>query len=418
MHPKNIQISDYTYILPEGRIAAFPLPERDDSKLLIYKDGNIEEDRYKNIAQYLPENCLLVFNNTRVIQARILFQKSSGGVIEIFCLDPNEAVNEYTTVMNKKEKVRWKCMIGGASKWKEGILVKKFNIHGSEAELKARLVEKLPDAYVVKLSWQPAQFTFAEIVDQAGDTPLPPYIKRKPGESDKERYQTIYAKYDGSVAAPTAGLHFTPAIFSSFAAKNILATYVTLHVGAGTFKPVKADTLQGHQMHAEWIDVSAVAIKTILENCNNGIIAVGTTSLRTLESLYWMGVKTISTTVNNMEDLVIHQWDVYESPLYDTKLSATEVFSALLNWMAKNHCERIITQTQILIAPGYHFKVVKAIITNFHQPQSTLLLLIAAAIGEDWKRVYGYAMENDFRFLSYGDGSILYLPKKETIFNE
>ncbi len=409
MHPENIRIIDYNYNLPEERIAAFPLSERDDSKLLVYKEGNIREDRYKNMAKYLPGKSLLVFNNTRVIQARILFQKSTGGVIEIFCLDPYEAVNEYSTIMNKKEMVRWKCMIGGASKWKTGKLVKKFSIRGTDAALQARLVERLPDAYVVELSWQPAQFTFAEIIDLAGDTPLPPYIKRKPGEKDKERYQTIYAKYDGSVAAPTAGLHFTPGIFSSLAEKHISATYITLHVGAGTFKPVKAVTLQGHMMHAEWIDVTLAAIDKLQENFHNGIIAVGTTSLRTLESLYWMGVKTLLFPINKMEDLVIQQWDVYENPLSGTNIPVPEALNALIGWMKKNNYEKIITQTQILIAPGYHFRLAKAIITNFHQPQSTLLLLIAAAIGDDWNMVYKYAMDNDFRFLSYGDGSLLYL---------
>jgi S-adenosylmethionine:tRNA ribosyltransferase-isomerase len=409
MNPKDISILDYTYSLPEDRIAAFPLPERDDSKLLIYKDGILREDRYKNLAGYLPEKSLLVFNNTRVIQARILFRKPTGAVIEIFCLEPFEQVNEYSTIMSKKETLRWKCLIGGASKWKGGILVKKFNLQHSDAELQARLVEKLPGAYVVEFSWQPGHFTFAEMIEQAGDTPLPPYIKRKPGESDKERYQTIYAKHDGSVAAPTAGLHFTPAIFSSVAAKNISAAYITLHVGAGTFKPVKAASLQGHQMHAEWIDVTAVTINMLLENINNGVIAVGTTSLRTLESLYWLGVKTILYPGYKMDELVIHQWDAYENPLAGANISAPVALTALLSRMEKNNCERVLTQTQILIAPGYHFKIANAIITNFHQPQSTLLLLVAAAIGEDWKKVYGYAMENDFRFLSYGDGSLLYL---------
>jgi len=414
MHPKDISILDYTYTLPEDRIAFFPLQERDDSKLLIYKDGIMQEDRYKNIAQYLPPKSLLVFNDTRVIQARVLFPKTTGAVIEIFCLEPYEPLNEYSTIMNKKERVRWKCLIGGASKWKGGILIKKFNMQHSYIELQARLIEKLADAYVVEFSWQPPHFSFAEIIEQAGDTPLPPYIKRKPGETDKERYQTIYAKHDGSVAAPTAGLHFTPVIFSSIEAKNISTTNITLHVGAGTFKPVKAAFLQGHQMHAEWIDVTVATIYKLLENINNGIIAVGTTSLRTLESLYWMGVKAILYPGYKTDELVIHQWDVYENPLTGTNISATSALTALLSRMEKNNCERMITQTQILIAPGYHFKIAKAIITNFHQPQSTLLLLVAAAIGEDWKKVYGYAMENDFRFLSYGDGSLLYLTNPPT----
>lgn len=411
MHPKNISIADYSYSLPEEKIAAFPLANRDASKLLVYKDNVIQEDIYQNIATYLPENSLLIFNNTKVIQARILFQKPTGGIIEIFCLEPYEAINEYSTVMSKKERVRWKCMIGGAGKWKEGPLVKKSGSQQSAAELKAQLVEKLPDAYVVELSWQPAQLSFAEVIEQMGDIPLPPYIKRKPQDADKERYQTIYAAHDGSVAAPTAGLHFTEHIFSSLKAKKITTNFVTLHVGAGTFKPVKANIMHQHEMHAEWMDVTLTTIKNIIQHINNNITAVGTTSLRTIESLYWMGVKTILFPESNIEELAIHQWDVYEEPLMSTNFSATDALLSLISRMNKNNCERIISKTQILIAPGYHFKIVKAIITNFHQPQSTLLLLVAAAIGNDWRKIYTYALENDFRFLSYGDGSLLFIPQ-------
>ena len=408
MHPKEISILDFIYILPDDRIAAFPLKERDDSKLLVYKEGTLQEDQYKNIAHYLPANSLLVFNNTRVIQARILFQKVTGGMIEIFCLEPYEAVNEYSSIMSRKEKLRWKCMIGGASKWKEGSLSKTLVVQDKEVELQAKLIEKLPDAYVVELSWQPAEFTFAEVIDQAGDTPLPPYIKRKAAASDKERYQTIYAKHEGSVAAPTAGLHFTPGIFSSLATKDIGAEYVTLHVGAGTFKPVKATAMEGHEMHAEWMDVTAATINELIKNSAN-IIAVGTTSLRTLESLYWMGVKCLLNPNAAIEELMIYQWDVYQTPLSESNYSSTEAFGGLLTWLKKNNGDRLISATQILIAPGYQYRVVNAIVTNFHQPQSTLLLLVAAAIGDDWRKVYAYAMENDFRFLSYGDGSLLFL---------
>lgn len=409
MHPKDISINNYTYSLPNERIAAFPLPERDSSKLLVYKEGCITENVYKNIAAHIPEKSLLVFNNTKVIQARILFQKPTGGVIEIFCLEPFEEINEYSTIMNKKGSVRWKCMIGGAGKWKDGELSKKSKIKNQNTEIQAVLVEKLSDAYVVELSWQPENLFFAEVLEASGDMPLPPYIKRKAEDSDKERYQTIYAKHDGSVAAPTAGLHFTDKIFASLAEKKIGKAYVTLHVGAGTFKPVKASLMKGHEMHAEWIDVPIDTIQQLIDNINNCIIAVGTTSLRTIESLYWMGVKTILNPFIKTEDLTIHQWDVYEALLAGTVFSPTDSLTALLEWMKKNKLERIITTTQILIAPGYQFKIVKAIITNFHQPQSTLLLLVAAAIGSNWKKVYDYAMENDFRFLSYGDGSLLYV---------
>ena len=411
MHPKDISILDYSYTLPDERIAAFPLPERDQSKLLIYKNGQINEDQYKNLARYIPEKSLLVFNNTKVIQARILFQKVTGGVIEIFCLEPYEMLNEYAAVMIKKERVRWKCLIGGAGKWKGGSLEKSISISGKNIVVSARLVEKLPDAYVVELSWQPGDISFAEIIEQAGETPLPPYIKRKAGEADKTRYQTIYARHDGSVAAPTAGLHFTDNIFAGLAEKNISQAYVTLHVGAGTFKPVKAAALQNHEMHAEWMDVTRTTIEQLIENIGSGIIAVGTTSLRTLESLYWMGVKSLIDKQASIEQLAIGQWDVYEAPLMHAGISAAAAFVALLQWMKQHDMDRLIVQTQILIAPGYQYKVAKAIVTNFHQPQSTLLLLVAAAVGDDWKKIYNYALNNDFRFLSYGDGSLLFMNK-------
>ena len=403
--PKKISILDYTYDLPAERIALHPLAERDASKLLVYKNGTIQEDIYKNIAEYLPTESLLIFNNTKVIKARIRFQKSSGGVIEIFCLEPFEAINEYSHVMNKKGSSTWKCMIGGVSKWKEGELSLESGV--KSLELKAYLQEKLPDAYVVKFSWTPTDLSFAEILEQCGDIPLPPYIKRKTEEADTERYQTIYAKDEGSVAAPTAGLHFTPAIFTTLAAKNIQIDFVTLHVGAGTFKPVKAATMQEHEMHAEWIDVSAAMIENLVEQIDKTVVAVGTTSLRTLESLYWMGVKTNLNPA--IEQLYINQWEVYEAPLTNSNLSAKEALSSLLKWMKANNRDHLFTQSQILIAPGYHFKIAKAIVTNFHQPQSTLLLLVAAAIGKEWKKNYDYAMQNDFRFLSYGDGSLLFI---------
>jgi len=408
MHPKEISIHNYSYELPAERIAAFPLPERDASKLLVYKEGNIKEDIYRNIADHITEKSLLIFNNTKVIQARILFQKPTGGVIEIFCLEPYEAMKEYSSIMIKKGSVRWKCMIGGASKWKDGPLIKKVKIENKELEIKAALIEKLSDAYVVELSWQPAGFSFAEVLEQSGDMPLPPYIKRKAEEVDKERYQTIYAAYDGSVAAPTAGLHFTQPIFTSLAAKNISKGYVTLHVGAGTFKPVKAALMERHEMHAEWIDVTVDTIQQLINHCGDSTVAVGTTSLRTIESLYWMGVKTILFPRLTIEELPIRQWDVYEAPLSSGSFSAATALTSLLGWMNQTNRQRLITTTQILISPGYKYRVAKAIITNFHQPQSTLLLLVAAAVGNDWKKIYHYALENDFRFLSYGDGSLLF----------
>lgn len=412
MHPRNISISDYTYTLPDERIAAHPLPERDDSKLLVYRDGNIREDIYRNLAAHLPENSLLVFNNTKVIQARILFQKASGGMIEIFCLEPYESLGDYAVIMSKKGSVRWKCMIGGASKWKEGPLVKEAVFDGEPIRIQARLTEKLPDAYVVELSWEPADYTFAEMLGLFGDMPLPPYIKRKTEAADRTRYQTIFARQEGSVAAPTAGLHFTGHIFSSLAERKIDHTYVTLHVGAGTFKPVKASSMEGHEMHSEWMDVELASIRALAGAAGNLITAVGTTSLRTLESLYWMGVKLHLQPALDKEKLPVGQWEPYETPLSQTELSRAEALEALLNWMERQQMQRLIIPTQILIAPGYRYRMAGALITNFHQPQSTLLLLVAAAVGDDWKKIYRYALENDFRFLSYGDGSLLFLNEK------
>lgn len=407
--PKKISILDYTYDLPVDRIALHPLLERDASKLLVYKDGEIKEDVYKNIADHLPAESLLIFNNTKVIKARIRFQKSSGGVIEIFLLEPFQA--DYTSTLSATKKTTWKCMVGGVSKWKEGVLSLEFGVMGLPAgqagfELKAVLLEKLSDAYVVEFTWN-GDMSFAEVLEQAGDIPLPPYIKRKTEAADTARYQTIYAADEGSVAAPTAGLHFTDGVFNSLTENNIQTGFVTLHVGAGTFKPVKAATMQDHEMHAEWIDVGFEMIEKLIAEEDKTIVAVGTTSLRTLESLYWMGVK--ASLQPEIKQLNISQWEVYETPLTNSYIPVKESLSSLLKWMKANKQERLFTQSQILIAPGYQFKIAKAIVTNFHQPQSTLLLLVAAAIGNEWKSLYEYALENDFRFLSYGDGSLLFI---------
>lgn len=413
MHPKHLSINDFSYDLPDDKIAKYPLPERDQSKLLIWKKGEIKEDIYKNIAEYIPEDSLLIFNNTKVIPARILFKKETGGVIEIFCLEPYVSKNstgeeiDYLTVMNKRGSTKWKCMIGGASKWKGGILEKEIFIHDEAVKVSARLIERFPDAYITEISWQPQQFTFSEIIEYAGEIPLPPYIKRDAEEEDKKRYQTIYAEQQGSVAAPTAGLHFTSAIFSSLKNKKIKTDFVTLHVGAGTFKPVKSVTMEQHEMHAEWIDVSISMIKNVLENIKN-IVAVGTTSLRTIESLYWMGLKCYLNNNCTAEELIIKQWEVYERPLVDHQIDVTAALNSLVNWMQKNDLQKLFIKTQILIAPGYQFRIVKSLVTNFHQPKLTLLLLIAA-ITKDWKKIYEYALKNNFRFLSYGDGCLLFL---------
>ncbi len=403
IHPKNISILDYTYDLPAERIALHPLAERDSSKLLVYKSGQIKEAVYRNIDQYLPAASLLIFNNTRVINARILFQKDTGGVIEIFLLEPYNA--DHATALSATGKTSWKCMIGGASKWKE----KNLKLKIKNAELTASLIEKLTDAYVVEFDWAPAELSFAEVLENCGQIPLPPYIKRKPDNADSSRYQTIYAKDEGSVAAPTAGLHFTQGIFDRLAEKNIQKDFVTLHVGAGTFKPVKAARMEDHEMHAEWIEVNTGMIGRLLNKLEGPVITVGTTSLRTLESLYWMGVKTLLQP--GIKQLQLNQWEVYEEPLVNTNIPAKEALTSLLNWLQENKQENLFTQSQILIAPGYSFRIADIIITNFHQPQSTLLLLVAAAVGNHWRKIYTYALENDFRFLSYGDGCLLFIEK-------
>lgn len=412
-HPNKISILDYAYNLPAAKIALYPLVARDASKLLVYKNGVIRQDIYKNIADHLPANSQLIFNSTKVIKARLRFKKSSGGIVEIFCLEPYETSNEYSTVMSKKGSVKWKCMIGGASKWKEGALHKQVAVGSGQLGISSKLVEKLSDAYVVEFSWTPAGLTFAEVLEQSGDIPLPPYIKRNTETQDTERYQTIYARDEGSVAAPTAGLHFTNEIFKNLSAKKIKTSFVTLHVGAGTFKPVKAASMQQHEMHAEWLDVSFETIDELTKQLNNPIIAVGTTSLRTLESLYWMGVKAHLQPA--LKQLSINQWEVYEKPLNYLNLTVEESLASLLNWMKKNGKQRLFTYSQILIAPGYTFKIARAIITNFHQPQSTLLLLVAAAVGNNWRTIYDYALQNDFRFLSYGDGSLLFIDHNKNI---
>ncbi len=406
--PKNISITKYSYELPEEKIAAYPLAERDASKLLIYKEGNITEDIYHNLADHLQPGSLLIFNDTKVIRARIRFQKSTGGMIEIFCLEPNEIINEYQTVMSRTGLVRWKCMIGGAGKWKEGSLEKRLMINGQEIILAVKLIQKLPDAYIAEFSWLPNNFTFAEIIEVAGDMPLPPYIKRSATLADTKRYQTIFAHQQGSVAAPTAGLHFTPYILDQLKERQVDTSFVTLHVGAGTFKPVKAAVMEAHDMHAEWIDVSTQTIKKILSNLDQNIVAVGTTSLRTIESLYWLGVKASNDPA--LLKLELSQWEVYDD-LHQLDISPVAALHALLNWMKGKSIEHLFTHTKILIAPGYQFKIADSLITNFHQPGSTLLLLVAAAIGDDWKKVYQFALDNEFRFLSYGDGCLLNLRK-------
>jgi len=403
--PRTLSIKDFTYLLPEERIAKYPRAERDASKLLIYKEENIEEDIYRNIADHIPSDALLVFNDTKVVEARLLFHKSTGGVIEIFCLEPHEQYPDITTAMLQHEKVLWHCLIGGASKWKHGqVLEKKINYNSKDLVLNARYIEKMGDSFIVELSWNDLSLSFAEVLHLFGAIPLPPYIKRETEISDAERYQTVYAHYEGSVAAPTAGLHFTETVFKKIKQKNIDKDFVTLHVGAGTFKPVKTEVMKDHEMHAEYFTVPKSTIQNLIDHLDKNIIAVGTTSLRTLESLYWLGIK--QSTVNSPQSREITQWEVYDHK--EKMISAKEALENLINWMALKDLDNLTARTQIIIAPGYQFKIVNGLITNFHQPQSTLLLLVAAFIGKNWKEVYDYALENNLRFLSYGDGSLLW----------
>lgn len=409
MHPKFLKIQDFSYELPAEKIATYPLSERDNSKLLIYKGGAIAESKYQNLAEELPQKTLLVFNNTKVVEARIIFQKASGGTIEIFCLEPGEKYADITTAMLQKRTVQWKCLVGGAKKWKEEFLIKKLKTDTHNISLSAKIAEKKNDCFLIDFFWD-ADISFAEILHAAGLIPLPPYLNRDAEENDKVTYQTVYAKHDGSVAAPTAGLHFTDALFEKLKLKKIESSFVTLHVGAGTFKPVKAAEMKDHEMHAEFIDVHESLIELLLNSLDKPIVAVGTTSLRTIESLFWMGVKLseklkAQSTNISIEDISVMQWDPYE---LDATITAKESLQLLFRWMKDNNIKKILSKTQIIIAPGYTLKIAKGLITNFHQPQSTLLLLVSALIGKDWKKVYQYALENNFRFLSYGDGSLIW----------
>ena len=407
--PGHIAISDYTYDLKDEQVAKYPVEPRDTSKLLLYSDGKITEGTYRNLSDSLPENSLLVMNNTKVVEARLLFTKSTGSTIEIFCLEPEESYHDITQAMLQKQRVLWKCLVGGAKKWKEEWLYKYIDFNGLIITLKVRIYKKLADSFIVEFYWGDDSISFAEVLHHAGVIPLPPYLNRSTEEKDAETYQTVYALNDGSVAAPTAGLHFTKALFNQLEGKNIKNEFVTLHVGAGTFKPVKSDTIAEHEMHSEFIDVAKSFIET-MATTDRTIFTVGTTSLRTLESLYWMGVKTILNPAIEMDELAISQWEVYTISVQN--ISVKESFQSLLQKMNEWSTDRLISKTQIMIAPGYTIRTIQGLLTNFHQPQSTLLLLVAALIGEDWKKVYNYALLHDFRFLSYGDGCLLQSKKE------
>jgi S-adenosylmethionine:tRNA ribosyltransferase-isomerase len=406
MHPSNLRIEDYTYALPDERIARYPLPVRDASKLLIVSAAAMQEDVYRNLPPHIPSGSLLVFNQTKVVNARLMFYKASGSAIEVFCLAPAPHYPDIQTAMLQKGTVEWECLVGGASKWKPGVTLQIVNDEPAFT-LSASIIARNPSSFTLSLSWNDQALTFAEVLHHVGKVPLPPYLHREAEPIDQSTYQTTYARDEGSVAAPTAGLHFTPALFQAMEARGISSAFLTLHVGAGTFRPVKADTMAGHDMHAEWIEADRAMLQQLADITGTKLIAVGTTSLRTLESLYWLGVKLLKSEPIDWQGIAIHQWYPYET---DVAYTPAEAMQALINYLDKNGLPGIITRTQILIAPGYRFRMIDALITNFHQPKSTLLLLVAALIGNQWRDLYQYALDNDFRFLSYGDGSLIWNP--------
>jgi len=395
-----IYIDSFDYPLPDERIAKFPLPRRDDSKLLIYKNTSITESTFSNIADYLPKNCLLVYNNTRVIQARLIFHKETGARIEVFCLEPVTPA-DYALSLGAIEQCVWKCMVGNVKKWKEGLLNKIVVIDGKTCTLSAQLLETDDNTHSIRFTWDNSDIHFADILEKAGELPIPPYLHRKTEESDLTTYQTVYSKIKGSVAAPTAGLHFTPEVFESLKTKNIETEELTLHVGAGTFQPVKTETINEHYMHTEVISVHKSTIEHLLQKVGN-IIAVGTTSVRTLESLFYIGLKLHIDPTNT--DFHISQWMPYEE---HEPISTTVALQEILNYLEKNKLTTLHADTQIMIKPGYRFHLVDGMITNFHQPKSTLLLLVSAFVDGKWTDIYDYAIAHDFRFLSYGDSSLL-----------
>jgi S-adenosylmethionine:tRNA ribosyltransferase-isomerase len=400
---RDIELNDYDYDLPSERIAQYPVNERDMSQLLIYKENKISKDIFRNIDDYLPSDSLLVFNNTRVIRARILFRKKSGAAIEVLCLEPLSPF-EYELSFNSTEPVEWKCIIGNLKKWKHGKITTPFVFSEKEYELTAEKLQPEGDAWRILFTWNCPGLSFGEVIETTGHIPLPPYINREDEAEDITRYQTVYSSIKGSVAAPTAGLHFTNNVFKKLHEKGIKSVEVTLHVGAGTFQPVKSANISGHDMHCEHFFVTAKTIKLLLEN-QGKIIPVGTTSVRTLESLYWLGVKIISDQSFNGSDLTLGQWDAYNM---ETTVPVNKSLEALLIYLIDRNLSYLNASTSIIIIPGYNFRMINGMITNFHQPRSTLLLLISAWTGIKWKEIYAFAFKNNFRFLSYGDSSLLF----------
>ncbi len=402
--PKHIRISDYNYNLPDERIAKFPIAQRDHSKLLVYRHGEVSDDTFYHLPDYLPEGALMVFNNTKVIQARMHFRKETGALIEVFLLEPADPT-DYELMFQLTSHCSWLCLIGNLKKWKEGTLKRDFTIKGEQLTLTATRRQMVGNSHWVDLEWNNANVTFAEILEEVGELPIPPYLNRNTEESDKTTYQTVYSKIKGSVAAPTAGLHFTEDVLHAIDEKGIDREEVTLHVGAGTFKPVKSEEIEGHEMHTEYICVRRETLEKLIAH-DAKAIAVGTTSVRTLESLYYMGCRLAGNPELSERELHIDQWEPYEERAGE-EIPPVEALKHLLDWLDRNHLPALHSSTQIIIAPGYEYKIVKMLVTNFHQPQSTLLLLVSAFVKGDWHKIYDYALTHDFRFLSYGDSSLL-----------
>jgi S-adenosylmethionine:tRNA ribosyltransferase-isomerase len=412
--PRHIHISDYNYPLPDERIAKFPIAQRDHSKLLVYRHGEVGEDLFYNLPKYLPKGALMVFNNTKVIQARMHFRKTdangehTGALIEVFLLEPAEP-SDYELMFQTTGHCAWYCLVGNLKKWKEGPLTRTITINQYPITVKATRGPIHGTSHRIDFEWD-GDVSFAEIIDAMGELPIPPYLNRETQESDKTTYQTVYSKIKGSVAAPTAGLHFTPEVLSALDAAGIDREELTLHVGAGTFKPVKSEEIEGHEMHTEYISVRRDTIQKLIDHSASAI-AVGTTSVRTLESLYYMGLKVMANPELSEEQLHVEQWEPYESEkgIVNSEKFATAVdaLKALASWMDAHELKVLHSSTQIIIAPGYDYKIVKMLVTNFHQPQSTLLLLVSAFVKGDWHKIYDYALAHDFRFLSYGDSSLL-----------
>lgn len=401
-NPQSIAIADFDYPLPDDRIAKFPLERRDQSKLLVYRGGSIAESRFDHVPDLLPPDTLLIFNNTKVIHARLFFRKPTGSTIEVFCLEPFQM--PVALSFEQRGHCTWNCFIGNNKKWKEGSLSRQLDIHGQSVTLTATRRKAVGNAWIVDFDWD-GGLSFAELIDQAGVIPLPPYLHREAVSSDNERYQTVYALHQGSVAAPTAGLHFSPEVFESLRQKGIATDFITLHVGAGTFKPVSTPTIGEHEMHVEKIEISRSNIECILNHLGHTVIPVGTTTVRTIESVYWFGVKLSRNA--KLDAMHVMQWDPYE--LESLSVSTEHAYQNVLQWMDEQGIDQLEGDTQLMIAPGYRYHVISGLITNFHQPKSTLLLLVSALVGDAWKECYRYALDHQFRFLSYGD-SCLFLP--------